>query len=744
MKKSRNQAIKFLRVFFILLLFAILCGLFFFFSIYFSAHLDKNAVISQKANVILYSSSNTEITNDNISRYVKYDEISPNIISAFVALEDRRFFKHKGIDYYRTAGAIVNNAKAGYIKEGGSTITQQLAKNTLLSNEKTIVRKIKEMKLAKDIEKQYTKEEILEFYLNAIYFGNGIYGIGSACRNYFNKSANEVTIAESAYLAGIVKSPIMYSPINNLDKATERKNLVLKLMYNQGYINESEFEQEYKYIYVKKAGKNSDIISPYYQNALIESSRILGIREKDLMLGNYKIFTYYDENIQKIFYNAYLSNEFDCINEYQNTASYSSLLADNTSGGIKGYFCNFDNSIYDFSRQPASAIKPILVYAPAIENKKIHPATPILDEKININGYSPNNYGNKYYGWIDAQKALCYSSNSASVKIMNETGIDICKKTASGMGINFSPNDNGLSLALGGMENGVNFSEITAAYMCLANMGKYKKCTFIKAIYDKNNNLIYNNENSEKQIISKETSFLINEMLCQAVNNGTAKKLSDINVTIAGKTGTNGYPDSKNNLDSWCVSYTPDVTLCVWYGDLDNSKENAAATTGGVYPALLSRYIYSALDLKDKKFLIPEGIISLDIDKYAAGIEHKIYLANTFTPEECILSVYFDESNAPEEFSPYFDFNKFYFSAENNLEMKNVKLEFSIIKPYIIKIFRQNMFTGETAEVIITQNNQDKIVCEDFIEELCVYNYFVEFYYGDKKLNYSPSKMVFT
>lgn len=743
MKKSRTKLRKFLKVFSIIIVFVVIAVFSLFFSIYFSAKLNKGDVISNKEDITLYASNNEVIENENISRYVKYDDISPNIINAFIALEDKRFFKHDGIDYYRSMGALYNNLKSGYKKEGGSTITQQLVKNTLLSSQKTFVRKIKELKLAKDIEKQFSKEEILEMYLNAIYFGNGIYGIDSACKNYFNKKTDNVTIAEGAYLAGIVKSPQNYSPLNNLTKSTERKNLVLKLMYEQGIISETDYEQNTNYVYIKPEERYYDEVSPYYQNTIVEGSQLLGIEEKDLMQNGYKIYTYYENDVQNVLYNAFLSREYDCVNENGNTGSYLAMISNNKNGGIVGYFCNFNNSIFNFRRQPASALKPILVYAPAIEAKKVTPATPVLDDKVNINGYSPENYAGNYLGWIDVQSALKVSSNAVSVKLLNDVGIDYSKTIAEKMGIEFSKGDNGLSLALGGMENGVSFPELNSAYMCLANMGKYAKNSFIRAIYDKNNRLVYSAEPiSSNQVISKETAYLVTDMLCQTTEEGTARKLADLGC-VAGKTGTNTYPSSKNNLDAWCMSYTKDVTMCVWYGALDNTLENSVTTTGGNYPALLSRYIYRVLELKNEPFTIPEGIISLDIDNYALQNEHKLYLSNMFTPEECTKKVYFDADNAPDKYSPYFDFDVFNFTAVTSGQENLVNIKYKCVKPYKTKLFRRNMFTNELSEIPVEEKNGE-VQYFDLTDEFCVYNYYVEFYYGDKRLNYTPSELVFT
>lgn len=745
MKKSRSRLRKFLKVFSIILVLATITAFSLFFAIYYSAKLDKSEVITDKADITLYAADNKEITNENISRYVKYADISPNIINAFVALEDKRFFRHNGIDYYRSVGALVNNLKAGYKKEGGSTITQQLAKNTLLSNEKTIIRKIKELKLAKDIEKQFSKKEILEMYLNAIYFGNGIYGIDSACKNYFNKSTSDITISEGAYLAGIVKSPKNYSPLNNIDKSTKRKNIVLKIMYEQGILSENDYENNLTYVYQKPEEKNFDLITPYYRNAIIESSQLLGIDEKELMQNGYKIYTHYDENAQKILYNAFLSGEYECKNENGNIASYSSMLSNNKNGGIVAYYCNFYDSLYNFRRQPASAIKPIVVYTPALESNKYTTATPVCDEKININGYSPENYAGKYLGWTDVQTALKVSSNAVSINLLNAVGIDYSKIIAQKMGIEFDKNDNGLSIGLGGMASGVNFSEISSAYMCLANNGIYTKNTFIRAIYDKNNNLVYSSLPlyTNQQVISKETAYLVTDMLCGVANEGTARKLSTLDITIAGKTGTNSFPKSKNNLDAWCMSYTPQVTTCVWYGALDNTLECAVATTGGNYPAMLSNYIYRSLNLENLQFDVPEGIISLSIDDYALQNDHALYLSNMFTPEECIKKVNFDIDNAPNDYSPYFDLDIFNFTANNDIDNNFVNINYTCIKPYTTKLYRRNMFTNEVTELLVEEIDSE-VYCSDITDPNCVYDYYIEFYYGDKRLNYTPSEIVFT
>ncbi|NCA93282.1 hypothetical protein EOM82_08640, partial [bacterium] len=578
--------------------------------------------------------------------------ISTNIISAFVALEDKRFFTHKGIDYYRTFGALYKNVKNRYIKEGGSTITQQLAKNTQLTNEKTLKRKIKEMKLARDIEKNYTKEEILEMYLNAIYFGYGIYGIDNACRTYFNKEPIEVTVNEAAMLAGIVKNPSNYSPISNPDKANKRKNLVLKLMREQNYIAEKEYEEAISIDYVYNDTRQNEMCAPYFANVLSQAGLLLDKTENEIIKSNYKIYTYYNINEQKILYDAFMSKEYEEQNEIGKACGYSAILCDNFSGGVKAYYSNVDNNIFLFRRQPGSAIKPILVYAPALESKYITTQTLFLDEKFDINGYSPSNYKNSYSGWITVEDAVKNSVNTVAVRLLSETGLDYSKRIAQNMGLSFDKEDNNLALALGGMTYGVTNLELCQAYMTLANGGYYLENSFISRIEDGSGKIIYQNINQAKQVISNDSAYLMTNMLSNTVKDGTARKLNQFSYEIAAKTGTVSYLDTGKNLDAWSVSYTTENTICVWYGANNNNEDNAITATGGGMPTLLASYIYKRLPApKIKQFEASENIVELEIDLYALNKDKQLYLSTQYTPEKYRKTGVFSIDNCPLEYS---------------------------------------------------------------------------------------------
>ncbi len=303
--------------------------------------LDKNALESKNEQIVQIKDVNLKNMEYNfrLKEFVPYEKINPYTIYAFVSLEDKRFFTHNGLDYKRIIGASINNLKAGYYKEGGSTITQQLAKNVFLSSEKSIDRKLKEAKLSLEIENNYSKEEIITIYLNTIYFGHSIYGVKQASNRLFNKEPMDLSISESAILAGIVQNPLKNSPLNSVDNAISRRNLVLKLMLDQNYIDESEYNHAINETFEKptiKEQENKQNI-PYIQVVISECAKILGISEKDVITKGYEIHTYYDKNKQEILNSAYFSKDL-CVDN----AEKMFLLADNVTRGVSAYISSLN------------------------------------------------------------------------------------------------------------------------------------------------------------------------------------------------------------------------------------------------------------------------------------------------------------------------------------------------------------------------------------------------------------------
>lgn len=701
-------------------------------AIYFSAKLDDDKIVAEKATLKIIGSDGAEIDSEAFNRYVTYENINSNIINAFVSLEDKRFFTHNGVDYYRLAGAAIKNVKYGYFKEGGSTITQQLAKNTQLNSEKTLTRKIKEMKLAHDIEKKYSKEEILEMYLNAIYYGNGIYGIDSACKNYFDKSPAEVSIAESAILAGIVKNPSKYSPVNNKDNALERMKLVCGLMKSQNYIDEDEYEQALRYEYVKPVDNG---INPYINAALSEACEILGTDEKSLLKSDYVLECHYDEKLQNIIEKLASSDDFTIKTNGGKAALSSVVLCDNLSGGVIACYSSDEINPITFRRSPGSCIKPVAVYAPALERKIITEATVFNDEKIDFGGYSPSNYKDIYYGKVDVETAVKKSINTVAVNIFRETGKEYCVNKAIDAGITIDKNDLNLSFALGGMTYGVTTKELCQAYMCFADGGVSRKVGLIKTIKNGKGKIIYkNNKENEKAVFSKETSYIITDLLQKTAQNGTARKLSEVKSTeIAAKTGT--VSGRVGNTDAWCISYSPDYTLCVWYGGADNTDEENISVTGGGTPALLSANVYKYLPIRNEKFDIPDSVAEVEIDIYARNETDKLYLANENTPYEYRKSYVFSENNMPQEVSPYFNNLSADFSAENLLP-GGVKLRFGVIYPNSYAITRTDLTDGSVVEIYRNENlpSENYYRIEEFIDERAesgkIYLYNLEIIYA--------------
>ncbi len=611
-------------------------------------NLGQNGLNLSVNNLVITDSRGEEIYFDSkLVRGVDYAEISPAVINAFVALEDKRFYKHNGLDYIRIASAGINNIKAGYFKEGGSTITQQLAKNVMLTHEKTINRKLEEAKLAMQIESRYTKEEIITMYLNTIYFGHSLYGIASASDRLFGKKPIELTVSESALLAGIVKNPLKNSPLNSVDNAIARRNIVLKLMFEQDYITESEYESALGEEYSAPEAREKSTINNSYPYAVIdEAAKILGISDKELITGGYRIETYCNSEFQSIITDI-------CANDNLRVSSeeHIVMLADNATHGITAYCSGVAESPFTFRRQPASIIKPIIAYAPALERGLCSPGSPILDERCDFDGYSPKNYQNQYSGWMTIRDALIKSANVPAVKLVNTIGLGNAQKLACDFGLTFDARD-GLASALGGMTYGVTPIEITEAYATIANGGMHADLTFVKSIGDKNGNVVYTHNARGKRVVSGETAYLLTDMLKDSVKYGTSRKLSAFKYELCAKTGTNGT--DKGNFDAWNMSYTSDYVMCVWYGSRDLSSPMPSSVTGGSYPTLMAKCIYDNIGIAPDNFSIPEGIITADIDSYASERSHVLQLAGKNTPEYYRKTEIINVKFAPEV-SEYFD-----------------------------------------------------------------------------------------
>lgn len=632
-----------------MVVFIILGASFYAFSVVKHEKLNKNLLEAKMIETVKIKDNRGNSLDyiSSIKTFVPFNEINKNVINAFISVEDKRFFSHNGLDLKRIIGATIHNLEAGYFKEGGSTITQQLAKNALLSQEKTIDRKLKEAKLSLEIEKNYTKEEIIAMYLNTIYFGNSLYGIGSASKKIFNKTPGELSVAESAILAGIVKNPLKNSPLNSIENAMSRKKLILRLMLEQNLITKEEHDiaLKEKYVPQKEAEQTKRTNTSYTEMVISEASDILGLSEIELISSGYEIHTFYDENAQNILNNVYHSDNLMVENSEK-----SFMLADNKLGGIIAYISSINYSPFIYRRCPASTLKPIVSYAPAIEKGLILPDSPILDEKQDFYGYSPDNFNNSYLGWTNVRETLKSSSNACSVKLLDMAGLDYAFRLTKNFGIRLAPNDS-LATALGGTTYGQTIVELITAYSTLSNGGINKNVSSIKSIYDKQGKEIYHYKSDEKRVVLEETAHFITEMLVDCSKNGTAKKLQSLPFEVASKTGTNGNKDG--NFDAWNLSYTADYTLASWYGSKDYKECLPLTVTGGSFPTIASKYVWSQLP-KQNTFTKPSTIKTVQIDGYSLNNFHILTLANENTPIEYVRPIGIP-SNHTIPFSTYFD-----------------------------------------------------------------------------------------
>lgn len=589
--------------------------------------------------------------------WVSVSELQPSTVYAFISAEDVRFFEHEGVDVIRIAGAIVADIKAGSYVQGASTISQQLIKLSHLTSEKTISRKAEEAALAYEMERQYSKEDILEMYLNYVYFGGGYYGIEAAAEGYFGVHASDLTLDQSAMLAGILKSPSGYAPHINYAASINRRNNILRLMRDYGYITDDEKKQA--------AAKRPTILhdkreeySGYYTDAVTKSAAaLMGITVDELIRGGYSIYSAMDSDIQhyceEMFKNGELfpaeDSEAAIVVLEPSTGMVVAMVGGRSyTGGISF------NRATDIRRQPGSVIKPVIAYAPAFEYLNYTAADMILDEETTFADYTPSNYGNKYYGWVTVREAVTKSLNVPAVKTLSAVGVYRAKDFAKRCGIEFDDKDDSLALALGGFTYGVSPLQIAGAYSCFASGGIYNTPTLIKKITDRNGLTVYEYRQDSRRVMSEANAYILTSMLKSVVTEGTGHRLNTLDIPIAGKTGTVGL--ANGNRDAWMAGYTPEYTAVVWQGyDSDRLGLLPSSATGGTYPALMLYELFNHIypDGRSGDFEKPESVKQYSIDAKTLKKQHKVVLANAMTPQSSRVTEYFTEETAPEDVSGY-------------------------------------------------------------------------------------------
>lgn len=589
--------------------------------------------------------------------WVSVSELQPSTVYAFISAEDARFFEHEGVDVIRIAGAIVADIKAGSYVQGASTISQQLIKLSHLTSEKTISRKAEEAALAYEMERQYSKEDILEMYLNYVYFGGGYYGIEAAAEGYFGVHASDLTLDQSAMLAGILKSPSGYAPHINYAASINRRNNILRLMRDYGYITDDEKKQASARRPTILHDKNEEY-SGYYTDAVTKSAAaLMGITVDELIRGGYSIYSAMDSDIQhyceEMFKNGELfpaeDSEAAIVVLEPSTGMVVAMVGGRSyTGGISF------NRATDIRRQPGSVIKPVIAYAPAFEYLNYTAADMILDEETTFADYTPSNYGNKYYGWVTVREAVTKSLNVPAVKTLSAVGVYRAKDFAKRCGIEFDDTDDSLALALGGFTYGVSPLQIAGAYSCFASGGIYNTPTLIKKITDRNGLTVYEYRQDSRRVMSESNAYILTSMLKSVVTEGTGHRLNTLDIPIAGKTGTVGL--ANGNRDAWMAGYTPEYTAVVWQGyDSDRLGLLPSSATGGTYPALMLYELFNHIypDGRSGDFEKPESVKQYSIDAKTLKKQHKAVLANAMTPQSSRVTEYFTEETAPEDVSGY-------------------------------------------------------------------------------------------
>lgn len=623
---------------------------------------DPANILGAQQSLILYDGENGEILRlhdkeDRVS--IPLSDVPDLVQKAFISAEDARFYEHPGVDVIRIVGAAWADIKAGGYVQGASTISQQLIKLSHLTADKTISRKLEEAVLACQMETRYSKDEILEMYLNYVYFGGGYYGIEAAALGYFGVHAKDLSVAQGAMLAGILKSPSNYAPHLDFEASLARRDTVLSLMAEYGYLDDQGLaDAKGETMVILHDGTASEEGRNYYVDAALQDAmEILQIDSETLLSGGYRIYTAMDSAIQNQCEAIFQQDDL-----FPGDAQGAIVVQEAGTGLIRAMVGGrgaYDtamafNRATDIRRQPGSVIKPVIAYAPALEGYGYTAATMLLDEPTTFAEYSPRNFGNKYYGWVTLREAVTRSLNVPAVKVLSDIGVSAGKAFAQSCGIPFDPQDTSLTLALGGFTYGVSPLQIAGAYAAFASQGIYNTPTCIQRITDSTGKELYVYEPENRRVMSEQNAYILTSMLQSAIQEGTGHRLKDLDIPLAGKTGTVG--EGEGNRDAWMACYSADYAAAVWIG-YDTSQDGALPqdATGGKYPALILEQLFQGLyqDRAPKEFSMPSGVNAYKLDKRTLEMFHEPVLATALTPSSAIQTEVFVEGTQPTAQSSY-------------------------------------------------------------------------------------------
>ena len=547
---------------------------------------------------------------------VPFKAIPPHVVNAFVAAEDANFFKHKGVDYFAIVRAIVKDVLSGGFAQGASTITQQTVKSLFLTPEKSIGRKLKEVILAYRIEKKLTKEEILYLYLNQIYLGDGAYGVEAASQTYFSRGVSSLSVAEGALLAGLAQAPTRYSPRGHIDKAKARQRYVLRRMAEVGFLDKDVAERAYEVrlalappsTFKSKAAYFLEYVRNYLQEKYGTEA---------MYRSEFRIYTTIDGRLQEAAYDAVTQGvrRMEEANRYKGLQG-ALLCMDPGTGGVLAMVGGVDFAASQFNRalqarrQPGSAFKPV-VYSAALDKGKTVVSTiddsPIEFSRNETEMWKPKNYDGTFLGPIPLLEALAKSRNLATVRLLNEIGVDTAIRMARDLGIQ-SPIERNLSIALG--SSGVTPLEMVTAYSTFAAGGQRPTPFFIREVQDGQGHVLERTDPKVVPAISPETAYLTIRLMQEVLRTGTGASAKGLSPNLAGKTGT-----TNENTDAWFIGGSPDLIAGVWVGFDTPTSLGGRQTAASVALPIWTHFFGRALGLvPDREFPAPAGITFARVD----------------------------------------------------------------------------------------------------------------------------------
>lgn len=604
--------------------------------------------------------------------YVSIDEMSEYLPKAFIAIEDERFETHIGFDLKRTAAATVKWITTGNSDFGGSTITQQLIKKVTNDQGRSWQRKVREIVRAIQLEQKMSKDQIIELYMNIIYLGEKSYGVETAAHTYFNKTAEELTIAECAMIGGLAQAPSSVNPVSNYEKATARQKTVLGKMHELGFITDAQYSEALaEELVINRASGESSGTNSYFVDAVIEDiiddlaekyGVERGAAQKMLYTEGYKIYTTVDPKIQENIETVYKDQSYFKLRNgnYDENLQSAMVIIDYQKGNVVGLVGGTGekkeqrglNRATQTYRAPGSTIKPLAVYGPALENGVITAATtydevPTTFKIPGSTDLTPGNNGS-YRGLISTKKAVAVSSNIVACKVFNDLGASASRNFLMKLGITtLQPFDTNMgSLALGGLTKGVNVFEHAGAYAAIANNGIYIEPKLYTKVESRDGETILEKTSEVRQVMSKQNAYILTNMLQSVVTSGTGGSAALPNMNVAGKTGT-----TNSSKDRWFAGYTPYYVASVWVGyDQQKNISVSGNPAAKLWKAVMSK-VHEGLE--NKAFTRPSGIVSVEVcadsgkiptelcknDRRGSRVTTALFVSGTEPTEECDMHV---------------------------------------------------------------------------------------------------------